>query len=111
MIRIALAVLMTAACIVPAEAQWRGRGWGHGSYYDRGGGIIGGVIGGIIGNVIAEQFRPQPYYPPPVFYQPPQPNYVPEYNASMQYCMQRFRSYNPQTGYYFGYDNQYHPCP
>jgi hypothetical protein len=27
------------------------------------------------------------------------------------YCAQRFRSYDPATGTYLGYDGQPHPCP
>ena len=27
------------------------------------------------------------------------------------YCAQRFRSYDPATGTYLGYDRQPHPCP
>lgn len=27
------------------------------------------------------------------------------------YCQSHFRSYNPATGMYLGFDGQYHPCP
>jgi hypothetical protein len=27
------------------------------------------------------------------------------------YCMQRFRSYDPRSGTYLGYDGYRHPCP
>ena len=27
------------------------------------------------------------------------------------YCMQRFKSYDPASGTYLGYDGQRHPCP
>jgi hypothetical protein len=30
---------------------------------------------------------------------------------AVAYCKQRFRSYNPSTGTYLGYDGQRHPCP
>jgi len=36
--------------------------------------------------------------------------YAPQFDP-VAYCAQRFRSYNPATGLYFGYDGQYHPCP
>jgi hypothetical protein len=37
---------------------------------------------------------------------------APEYsNASVQYCMQRFRSYDLATRTYLGYDGERHPCP
>ena len=35
-------------------------------------------------------------------------------NAAQQnhaYCSQRFRSYDPRSGTYLGYDGQRHPCP
>ena len=28
-----------------------------------------------------------------------------------QYCAQRFRSYDPASGTYLGYDGARHPCP
>jgi hypothetical protein len=30
---------------------------------------------------------------------------------SVAYCQQRFRSYDPASGTYMGYDGQRHPCP
>lgn len=30
---------------------------------------------------------------------------------SVQYCMNRFRSYDPRSGTYLGYDGYRHPCP
>jgi hypothetical protein len=122
--RIVLATLLVLAC-APAHAQhggWNGRGGGqwHGGWQpqqqqDQGGAIIGGIIGGVIGGIFRPQ--PQPYYPP-VVYQPPvvyvQPPVVyqqPQYDAVTLYCIQRFRSFNPQTGLFFGFDGQYHTCP
>lgn len=32
-------------------------------------------------------------------------------NDSVAYCAQRYRSYNPATGTYTGYDGLQHPCP
>lgn len=29
----------------------------------------------------------------------------------VEYCMRRFRSYNPRTGMYKGFDGRFHPCP
>jgi BA14K-like protein len=105
------AILLFALTALPAEAQWRGdhSGWGHGGgWQNRGGGgwggggnfggaVLGGVIGGMIGGAISQ---PRPYYQP-------QPTYVDPF----VYCSQRFRSYNPETGLYFGFDGRYHPCP
>ncbi|WP_035703844.1 BA14K family protein, partial [Bradyrhizobium genomosp. I (2014)] len=30
---------------------------------------------------------------------------------SAAYCAQRFKSYDPASGTYLGYDGQRHPCP
>jgi len=38
-------------------------------------------------------------------------NAAPVYDDAVAYCMQRFRSYNPATGTYTGYDGFQHPCP
>jgi hypothetical protein len=78
---------------------------------DIGGGLIGGVVGGFVGS----QFqRPPPvYYPPPPVYYPPAPRYYPpavNYDP-VAVCIARFRSYNPETGIYWGYDGQPHRCP
>lgn len=32
-------------------------------------------------------------------------------NDAVSYCMQRFRSYDPRSGTYLGYDGLRHPCP
>ena len=34
-----------------------------------------------------------------------------EASDAIAYCMRRFRSYNPETGYYLGFDGRYHRCP
>lgn len=53
--------------------------------------IIGGVI---IGGIIASQVA-RPYY----------------YDDAISYCMNRFRSYDPYSRTYLGYDGYRHPCP
>ncbi|HWL31156.1 MAG TPA: BA14K family protein [Xanthobacteraceae bacterium] len=37
--------------------------------------------------------------------------YVTASGGDVQYCMQRFRSYDPSSGTYLGYDGARHPCP
>ncbi len=103
-----LAVLSTAALIglgsiaatTDAEAGWRGR--------HRGGAVAAGVIGGLaagalIGGAIAAQQAP--------VYAAPAPVYAAPGGDAVAYCMQRFQSYDPQTGTYLGYDGLRHPCP
>jgi hypothetical protein len=81
-----------------------GRPYG-GRYYRRGGGaaaagLIGGLAAGaIIGGAIAsQQAQAAPVYAAPG-------------NDAVAYCMQRFRSYDPASGTYLGYDGLRHPCP
>ena len=89
----------------------------------RGGGIAAGIIGGaIIGGIIASQ-RPYyydyppyyyPYYPYAYYpaYRPYYPAYQPyAYAPSVGYCMRRFKSYDPVSMTYLGYDGFRHPCP
>ncbi|MDD1534162.1 MULTISPECIES: BA14K family protein [unclassified Bradyrhizobium] len=81
--------------------QWRGdwhhrhhhRGWRHGypHRYSWGPALGGLAAGAVIGGAIANS-RAQ----------------AAENDA---YCSQRFRSYDPGSGTYLGYDGQRHPCP
>ena len=86
-----------------------GRGYGYGPprYYGRGygrrgigtGALIGGLAAGaLIGGAIASQAAPAPVYVEPQ-------------GDATAYCMQRFRSYDPASGTYLGYDGLRHPCP
>lgn len=106
-------------------AQWRGRYYGHRGWYGRPGyygpryygprygyygrpyyrrdygaaaaaGAIGLATGAIIGGALAQQ-QAAPVYRAP--------------NSSVSYCMQRFKSYDPASGTYLGYDGVRHPCP
>jgi hypothetical protein len=76
--------------------------------------IAAGVIGGlIVGGLIASHYRHYPYYG---YYYEPYPFYP--YHVyrgypgdAVAYCMRRFRSYDPYSGTYLGYDGFRHPCP
>jgi len=96
--------IIKAVPSVTQSVQWRGRGWGWGAP------VAGGLIAGaIIGGALADPYGPG-YYgpgygaPPPVAYGPPP-------GDDIAYCMQRFRSYDPGSGTYLGYDGYRHPCP
>jgi hypothetical protein len=89
--------------------RWRGRGWGRGV----GAGIIGGAI---LGGMLAAPYYghgPGPYYGPgPYAYEPGPYVYGPGYGGdAVAYCMQRFRSYDPNSGTYVGFDGLRHSCP
>ena len=52
------------------------------------------------------------YYPAPYYYG--NPGYYYEDGAqdgAIDYCMRRFRSYDPRSGTYLGNDGYRHPCP
>jgi len=81
------------------EVQWRRHGhWRHGHRHGRwgGGAALGAGLatGMILGGALAAQSRAQAYP-----------------DSSVEYCMSRFRSYDPASGTYLGYDGRRHPCP
>lgn len=58
-------------------------------------GALGLATGAIIGGAIANS----------------QAQAAPAYNNNHAYCSQRFRSYDPASGTYMGYDGVRHSCP
>lgn len=106
------------------QVRWRGgHGWHggpgwRGGYYRHGGYGWGGVgaglaAGALIGGAIAASQAPYAYGPG---YYAPGPSYyasAPAYGGddAISYCMQRFKSYDPNSGTYLGYDGRRHPCP
>ena len=72
-----------------------GPGWGYGAA----GLGLGLATGAIIGGAIASQ--PYAYETAPVY----------GGGDAVAYCMSRFRSYDPASGTYLGYDGFRHPCP
>jgi hypothetical protein len=87
----------------PASAQRWHHGGGHGGGYHHhyhgggGGAFIGGLAAGaILGGALASR----PYYGA----------YAYDGNA-VAYCESRFKSYDPASGTYLGYDGYRHPCP
>jgi hypothetical protein len=116
------------------NVQWRGGGW-HGGW--RGGGWgPGAVAGGIVGGAVAAATSPfwaGDYDSGPGYAYDYGPGYSdygysdydyapgPGYGGggygggggggSVAYCAQRFRSYDPASGTYMGYDGIRHSCP
>jgi BA14K-like protein len=120
--------LKNAAASPIENVQWR-RGWGWG----RGGWVGPAVAGAIIGGAIYGATRPYGYYGgygaydgyayAPGYAYGPRYGYGPGYGGGyvaapaygggdeVAYCQQRFRSYDPASGTYLGYDGMRHPCP
>jgi hypothetical protein len=103
---------------------WRGGYYGHGGPIGVGLGLAGagiGLAGAIVGGAIVGATRPYGYgydgYGPG--YYGYAPGYAPGYVAvspyadgsEVGYCQQRFRSYDPASGTYLGFDGLRHPCP
>jgi hypothetical protein len=103
--------LKSAAPSVVETVQWR-RGWGggwRGGWRGVGPGFVAGALlgGALVG--APYYYGPGPYYYGPGPYVVPGPG--PVADDAVAYCMSRFRSYDPQSGTYLGYDGLRHPCP
>jgi len=91
-------VMLTSGTSAAMAQRGRGRGrggWGRGRGRGRGGsvgaGIAAGLAIGVIGGAIAaDQARRQ---------------------DAVEYCMRRFRTYNPNTGTYIASGGIERPCP
>ena len=86
-------------------------------------GIFGLAAGALVGSALAQPryydyYEPAPVYvappPPPVVYSEPAPVYYSQMRpwtpGWYDYCGQRYQSFNPRTGYFLGYDGNYHFC-
>jgi hypothetical protein len=106
--------LMLRDAVAPSveTVQYR-RGWRGGYRGDAGIGIGAGIAGALIGGAIIGATQPYGYYGyAPGYYGPAYvvpPPYVG--GDAVGYCAQRFRSYDPYSGTYLGYDGLRHPCP
>lgn len=84
-----------------SKARWR-----------HGGAVAAGVIGGlIIGSMIASspyRYRGPIYYAPGPVYPPGYYDYG--YRDWLDYCFSRYRSFDPRSGTYLGYDGRRHYC-
>lgn len=110
-----------ASAQVSGGQRWAGGNWNHGGSWNRGRywrgpgfGFVGGLAAGAIGSSY--------YYNDPYYYGDSYA-YADDYADQDQYvsvegngddtgyCAQRFKSYDPASGTYLGYDGQRHPCP
>ena len=96
----------------PVAGGYYGGGYRH--HYHRGGGFWPGfAIGAGVGSAYG-------YYDNSPYYYDDSSGYYddsvvaeapPAGDGSAAYCMQRYKSYDPASGTYLGYDGQRHPCP
>ena len=100
------------------HAAWNNGGW-HGGYCRHGffpGVVAGAVVGGAIADSYAYYDSPdygygQDYYDNGYGDGGPDVAVVQGGGGDVNYCAQRYRSYDPASGTYLGYDGQRHPCP
>ncbi len=80
--------------------------WGHRHH----GGFWPGVaVGAALGSYA--YYGGPDYYDDYAYDTGPTVAVVPEGGDSVAYCQQRYRSYDPASGTYLGYDGLRHPCP
>jgi len=103
----------------PARSQYQHPGYARGQArgYGIGAGVAAVAAGALIGGAIASQN--QGYYPAETYPVYSDPGYgysdaapvVYNNGDSVAYCEQTYRSYDPGSGTYLGYDGFRHPCP
>jgi hypothetical protein len=100
----AAALIGMAALTLPSPAEaGRGSAWGAG--------LLGFGVGAIVGSALTpREVYVVPPPPPPAYYGPVSygpPPWSPDW---YDYCSSRYRSFNPRTGYFMGYDGIPHFC-
>jgi BA14K-like protein len=101
----------------PARYQHPGHAYGQARGYGVGAGVAAVATGALIGGAIASQN--QGYYPAQTYPVYSDPGYgygdaapaVYNNGDSVAYCEQTYRSYDPASGTYLGYDGFRHTCP
>jgi hypothetical protein len=120
------AVALTAGTVFATTAPASAAPWGWHRGWGWGGAVAAGVVGGALAAATSPLWAPGYYDYAPGYAYAPAYNYdtyayapgpyvatAPAVVAGgdVAYCQARFRSYNPSTGTYLGFDGQYHPCP
>ena len=114
----ASAVAVSICTIMAFPGPASARPWHHHHGFGLGGAIVCGVIGGALAAATTPYWGPDyyayDYYPGyaygPAYAYVPAPGPVVT-GGAVAYCEAHFRSYDPTTGTYLGYDGQYHHCP
>jgi hypothetical protein len=115
----AAAVLGSSLVLAAAPAQarhWHHGGWHHGGWHHGGwgwgAGAAGFAAGALVGSALAAPYYyGGPYYGGPYYDEGPYAYEAGPGGDAEAYCEQRFRSYDPESGTYLGYDGRRHPCP
>lgn len=131
-LKTAILSMAVAAATLPALSGANADEWRHHRHFRGGDAVAAGVLGLATGAIIAG-IASQPSYREPVYVDPPyrphpQRNYVvddyyaepevvyvdralePWSRSWYRYCEQRYRSFNPGTGTFVGYDGREHFC-
>ena len=131
-----LSAAVVATTLGSLPAAHAGDNWRHHRYNDNGDLVAAGVLGLAVGAIAAGIATSEPryydgpaYYDGPVYREPrprPHPNrvyladpevvYIDDYGLEpwspewYRYCEDRYRSFNPRTGTFTGYDGLKHFC-
>ncbi len=92
---------------------WHNNGWNNNGWNNGAAALGGFAAGALVGGALA---APYAYGGGPYYNEAPAPYYEDEGGAAasadpVAYCSQRYRSYDPASGTYLGYDGLRHPCP
>ncbi|TCT05656.1 BA14K family protein [Aquabacter spiritensis] len=87
---------------------YRNCGWGGCNNNNNGAAVAAGVIGGLMLGAAAASAA-QANQPPTVYYAPG-PGGGPNQAQWIAYCSNKYKSFDPRTGTYLGYDGRRHPC-
>lgn len=99
---------------LPANADWRGHGRGHGwggrphgpviiHREDPAAGFLGGVVGGVLGSILTDDDPPAPS-------EPDDEELEPWSKAWFSYCEHKYKSFDPESGTFTGYDGEKKFC-
>ncbi len=119
MVGAATALVLSACTVLATAGPASARPWGwHHHGFGWGGALAAGVIGGAFAAATSPFWAPGYYdYDYDAY---PAYGYGGAYayeaapvvtGGDVAYCEAHFRSYNPGTGTYLGYDGHYHHCP
>lgn len=86
------------------DVRWRRYHRHH--HHHHGGAVAAGVLGGLAFGAMLGAAAAAPPPPPPVYYRP----YYAADDDWLAYCASKYRSFDPRSGTYLGYDGLRHPC-